>query len=118
MLKMTLSTRLMSGRSKAGGERLIREELDEHIILRTSWVFSKTGKNFVATIRRLAKERDEVKVVNDQRGGPTSADCIAKMLLKIANKHLQGDATPWGTYHYTGSPAVSWYEFAEAIFKN
>ena len=105
------------GKSKAEGELLIRKEIDEHIILRTSWVFSKTGKNFVTTMRRLAKERDEVKVVDDQRGSPTSANCIAKILLSIASKYLQGDATPWGTYHYTGSPAVSWYEFAETIFR-
>lgn len=105
------------GKSKAEGERLTREELDEHIIIRTSWVFSKTGKNFVTTMRRLAKERDELKVVDDQRGGPTPADCIAKVLLNIASKYLQGDATPWGTYHFTGSPAVSWHGFAEAIFQ-
>lgn len=105
------------GKSKAEGERLLREMLDEHIILRTSWVFSTTGKNFVTTMRLLGKEFDELKIVDDQRGGPTSADCIASVLMKIAGKYLQGDSIPWGTYHYSGRPVVSWYEFAEEIFK-
>ena len=105
------------GKSKAEGERLVREILNAHIILRTSWVFSKTGKNFVTTMRRLGKERDELKIVDDQRGGPTSADCIANVLMGIANQYLQGKAISWGTYHYAGSPVVSWYEFAEAIFE-
>ena len=105
------------GKSKAEGERLVREVLNAHIILRTSWVFSKTGKNFVTTIRRLGKERDELKIVDDQRGGPTSAECIAKVLMRIASQYLQGKAISWGTYHYAGSPIVSWYEFAEAIFE-
>ena len=105
------------GKSKAEGERLVREVLNAHIILRTSWVFSKTGKNFVTTMRRLGKERDELKIVDDQRGGPTSADCIANVLMRIASQYLQGNAISWGTYHYAGSPIVSWYEFAEAIFE-
>ena len=105
------------GKSKAEGERLLREVLNSHIILRTSWVFSAAGKNFVTTMRRLGKERDELKIVNDQRGGPTSADCIANVLMSIASQYLKGEDIPWGTYHYAGSPVVSWYEFAEAIFE-
>jgi len=105
------------GKSKAEGERLVREVLNAHIILRTSWVFSASGKNFVTTMRRLGKERDELKIVDDQRGGPTSADCIANVLMRIASQYLQGKAIFWGTYHYVGSPVVSWYEFAEAIFE-
>ena len=105
------------GKSKAEGERLVREVLNAHIILRTSWVFSAAGKNFVTTMRRLGKERDELKIVDDQRGGPTSADCIANVLMDIASQYLQGKAISWGTYHYSGSPVVSWYEFAEAIFE-
>ena len=105
------------GKSKAEGEKLLRGILDNHIILRTSWVFSSTGKNFVTTMRRLGKERDELKIVDDQRGGPTSADCIASVLMSIAGQYLQGEEIPWGTYHYAGSPVVSWYEFAEAIFE-
>jgi dTDP-4-dehydrorhamnose reductase len=105
------------GKSKAEGERLVREKLISHIILRTSWVFSRTGKNFATTMRRLGKERDVLKIVDDQRGGPTSADCIANVLMRIASQYLQGKAISWGTYHYAGSPIVSWYEFAEAIFE-
>lgn len=104
------------GKSKAEGERLVREVLNAHIILRTSWVFSANGKNFVTTMRRLGKKRDEIKVVHDQRGGPTSANCIASVLMTIASQYLQGEEISWGTYHYAGSPVVSWYEFAGAIF--
>ena len=68
-------------------------------------------------MRRLGKERDELKVVNDQRGGPTSADCIANVLLGITSQYLQGKVISWGTYHYAGLPIVSWYEFAEEIFE-
>jgi len=105
------------GKSKAEGERRVREVLNAHIILRTSWVFSSAGKNFVTTMRRLGKERDELKIVDDQRGGPTSADCIANVLMDIASQYLQGKAISWGTYHYAGSPIISWYEFAKAIFE-
>ena len=105
------------GKSKAEGERLVTDLLKQYIILRTSWVFSAAGKNFVTTMRRLGKERDELKIVDDQRGGPTSADCIANVLMRIASQYLQGNTIPWGTYHYAGSPIVSWYEFAGAIFE-
>ena len=105
------------GKSKAEGERRVREVLNAHIILRTSWVFSAAGKNFVSTMRRLGKERDELKIVDDQRGGPTSADCIASLLMSIASQYVQDKAIPWDTYHYAGSPVVSWYQFAEAIFE-
>ena len=99
------------GRTKLAGELAVQEDADKYIILRTSWVFSKDGKNFVNTILRLAKERDELKVVNDQFGGPTSAECIAEVLLQLATGHEE----QWGVYHYSGQPFVSWYEFAKQI---
>lgn len=102
------------GRTKLAGELAVQEEAQKHIILRTSWVFSKEGKNFVNTILRLAKERDELKVVNDQFGGPTSAECIAEVLLQLATEHKEH----WGVYHYSGQPFVSWYEFAKKIVKH
>ena len=102
------------GRTKLAGELAVKEETDKYIILRTSWVFSKDGKNFVNTILRLAKERDVLKVVNDQCGGPTSAECIAEVLLQLANKHKE----QWGIYHYSGQPYVSWYEFSKYIIGN
>jgi len=104
------------GKSKAEGEKLIREVLEKHVILRTSWIFSMTHKNFVTKILELGKKLDNLKVINDQRGCPTAADCIAKVLMDITSKCIKSDAFPWGTYHYSGLPAVSWYEFAEAIF--
>ena len=99
------------GRTKLAGELAVQKRTKKYIILRTSWVFSKDGKNFVNTILRLAKERDELKVVNDQFGGPTSAECIAKVLLQFATKHKEH----WGIYHYSGQPFVSWFEFAKKI---
>ena len=99
------------GRTKLAGELAIQDETKKYIILRTSWVFSKEGKNFVNTILRLAKERDELKVVNDQFGGPTSAECIADVLLQLATENKER----WGIYHYSGQPFVSWCEFAKKI---
>jgi len=77
------------GRTKLAGELAVQEETQKYIILRTSWVFSKDGKNFVNTILRLARERDELKVVNDQFGGPTSAECISEVLLQLATEHKE-----------------------------
>jgi len=101
------------GRTKLAGEIAIQEEAEKYIILRTSWVFSKNGKNFVNTILKLAKERDDLMVVNDQFGGPTSAESIAKVLLHLANAHKE----QWGIYHYSGLPFVSWFEYTRIIFK-
>jgi len=101
------------GRTKLAGELAIQEETKKYIILRTSWVFSNDGKNFVNTVLRLAKDRDELKLVNDQFGGPTSAECIAEVLLRLATEHLER----WGVYHYSGQPFVSWHEFAKKILE-
>mgnify|MGYP001334165669 CR=1 FL=1 len=106
------------GKSKADGEKLIYNILQQYIILRTSWIFSNTGNNFVNTMRRLGRERDELKVVNDQQGGPTPASCIAKVLLEISLKYLTRKIVPWGLYHYSGEPAVTWYDFADRIFQS
>ncbi|MES2203864.1 MAG: dTDP-4-dehydrorhamnose reductase [Pseudomonadota bacterium] len=103
------------GETKLIGEKQLIALARKYIILRTSWVFSATGNNFVKTMLRLFRERTEVSVVNDQLGGPTSADAIAKALLKIAARALEPDFNNWGVYHFSGEPAVSWYEFACAI---
>ena len=100
------------GRTKLAGELAIQEETKKHIILRTSWVFTKNGKNFLNTILS-AKESDELKVVNDQFGGPTSAECIAEVLLRLTTEHKE----QWGIYHYSGQPFVSWYEYAKYIIE-
>jgi dTDP-4-dehydrorhamnose reductase len=104
------------GRSKLMGELAVRNTLHNYIILRTSWVFSEYGNNFVKTMLRLGSERDELSVVDDQIGGPTSAMGIAKTLLKIAKQYEFGAQVQWGVYHYCGAPYVSWFGFAEEIF--
>jgi dTDP-4-dehydrorhamnose reductase len=107
------------GSSKLAGENAIREILDEHIILRTSWVFGVSGTNFVKTMLRLGKENEELGVVADQYGAPTSARAIAKTIAGIVDhimSELESDQI-WGTYHYSGFPFVSWAEFAKEIFE-
>jgi dTDP-4-dehydrorhamnose reductase len=88
------------------------------MIIRTSWLYSSYGKNFVKTILRLATERDELNVVNDQEGSPTYAGDLAEALLTIIGKVEEGSAdfTP-GIYHYSNEGSCSWYKFAKAIMK-
>ncbi len=105
------------GASKAAGESVLRETLEAHIILRTSWVFSAQGNNFVKTMLRLGKERDQLGIVSDQKGCPTSAASIADVLLRIADRYLQGEIVIWGTYHYCNQPETTWFEFARCIFE-
>lgn len=98
------------GASKEAGERLVRETLPgRHVIARTSWLFGAHGKNFVATIRRLAASRPEVPVVADQFGCPTHTADLARTLVRLAEDPLPG------TYHACGATRCSWYEFARAI---
>jgi dTDP-4-dehydrorhamnose reductase len=102
------------GASKLEGEQIIQSIMEKYIILRVSWVFGQYGKNFVKTIIRLAKEREELSIVADQWGNPTAAADIARVLLQLAEQIQQGN-TAWGIYHYCGDGAVSWYQFAEKI---
>ena len=102
------------GRSKAAGEAAVRAAGGSHAILRTSWVFSATGKNFVTTMLQLSERRDALKVVDDQIGGPTPALSIAETLLQMAGAMKAGQAG--GTYHYAGAPATSWRCFARETF--
>ncbi len=104
------------GESKAEGEAVLHRLWPKHVILRTSWVFSATGNNFVKTMLRLGRERDELGVVDDQRGCPTSARSIAAVLLEISQRLLAGENIEWGTYHYCNSPPTTWYAFAREIF--
>ena len=103
------------GRSKLGGETGIRESGVVYAILRTSWVVSAHGANFVKTMLRLSGTRDALNVVADQIGGPTPARDIAKACLQVANQLIQ-DKTKSGTYHFSGATDVSWAEFASEIF--
>ena len=91
---------------------MVLEENKNTTILRTSWVFSEDGSNFVKTMLRLAVDNDSLRIVNDQIGGPTSARDIANAILTIANAN---DATG-GVFHFQGAPPTSWAEFAREIF--
>jgi dTDP-4-dehydrorhamnose reductase len=102
------------GRSKLAGEQGVRDAGGAYAILRTSWVFSAEGANFVKTMLRLGVERDALNVVSDQIGGPTQADAIAQACLAIAAQ-LQTAPDKSGTYHFAGQPATSWAGFARAI---
>lgn len=99
------------GRTKLEGEKGVRASGAIHAILRTSWVFSAHGSNFVKTMLRLSETRDALTIVADQIGGPTPALAIAEACLKIAET-LQVDASLSGTYHFSGAPDVSWADFA------
>jgi dTDP-4-dehydrorhamnose reductase len=102
-------------KSKEAGERAVRDHLASHIILRTSWVFSENGNNFVKTMLRLAKDRTRISVVSDQFGGPSSARAIAQALIEICKSIQMDNENRWGTYHFSQKPYVSWYEFAIEI---
>ena len=104
------------GRSKLKGEQAIKASGCVHAILRTSWVVSAHGNNFVKTMRRLSETRDRITVVDDQTGGPTWARDIAQTCISIAEQLIQ-DQSKSGIYHYSGQPNVSWCEFANAIFE-
>lgn len=103
------------GRSKWAGEEGIRASGCTHAILRTSWVFSAHGANFVKTMLRLSDTRDQISVVDDQIGGPTPARAIAAACLAIAGQ-MQDAPEKTGTYHFSGAPDASWCSFARAIF--
>lgn len=105
------------GESKWLGEQAISAHCLQHIILRTSWVFGLHGNNFVKTMLRLGQERDALNIVSDQIGGPTSASSIAQALWQIAQQYQSNSSCAWGTYHFSGAPTCSWYEFAAEIFK-
>jgi dTDP-4-dehydrorhamnose reductase len=106
------------GRSKLAGERLVTERCENSVVLRTAWVYSPFGANFVRAMLKLNETRDEVDVVADQRGNPTSALDVADALIAIAAR-VKGDASPAlrGVFHMTGSGEATWADFAEAIFR-
>jgi dTDP-4-dehydrorhamnose reductase len=101
------------GRSKLIGEQGVRAAGGNHLILRTSWVVSAHGANFVKTMLRLGRERDSLNVVADQIGGPTPAAAIAQALLTAAKAMTEG--APGGTHHFSGTPDTSWADFARSI---
>lgn len=106
------------GRSKLAGEEFIRTANPQHVILRTAWVYGVYGQNFLKTMVRLAQEREELRVVGDQRGCPTSTADIAEAILAVARRIKNGSPpVVWGTYHFTGSGETSWHGFAKEIVR-
>ncbi len=101
------------GASKALGEKMVRENMEKHYIVRISWLFGKNGKNFVETMLNLAKDHKELKVVNDQHGKPTYTVDLAKAL-----KILIETKPAYGVYHLPNEGQTTWYDFAMEIFKN
>jgi dTDP-4-dehydrorhamnose reductase len=102
------------GRSKLEGEKAIQNVGCRHIILRTAWVYAARGRNFLLTIRRLARERPELRVVNDQFGAPTSAPAIARATGEILSAIARGKGED-GIFHMTAAGRVSWFDFARLI---
>lgn len=103
------------GSTKLNGELAVREAGGPHAILRTSWVVSSHGHNFIKTMLKLGKERDRLTIVADQIGGPTPAAALADTCLAVAGQ-LVADPSKTGTYHVSGGPDVSWADFAREIF--
>ena len=101
------------GRSKLAGEEAVRAHHEQHLILRTSWIFSAHRSNFVKTMLKLGATRTELRVVDDQIGKPTCAATIAQISLAIAPDMQRA----WGTYHLAQPEAVSWHDFATAVFE-
>lgn len=105
------------GRTKLAGERTVAEATNNHVILRTAWVYSPFGRNFLKTMLMLAESRNQINVVDDQFGNPTSALDIADGILAIAGNLLDSDAPQLrGTFHMTGSGSANWADFATEIF--
>ncbi len=103
------------GQTKLDGERAVQAAAGQYAIMRTSWVFSAHGNNFVKTMLRFGAERDRLTIVADQIGGPTASTDIAAAALSMAAT-MRADATKGGIYHFAGAPDVSWADFARVIF--
>lgn len=99
------------GKTKFAGENYVREFSSKYFIVRTAWLYGFSGSNFVYTMRKLAKEKDSINVVNDQKGNPTNANDLAYHILKLI------ETEEYGVYHCTGKGECTWYEFADMIIK-
>lgn len=106
------------GRSKLEGEEAVRAANPKHIILRTSWIFSPGGRNFVKTMLTQAAERPRLRVVNDQRGTPTYAPHLVDVILELARRTSNGEASvEWGIFHAANAGSTTWHGFAEEVFR-
>jgi dTDP-4-dehydrorhamnose reductase len=101
------------GESKLAGEREIKETFKKYFIIRTAWLYGIGGKNFVSTMLKLFKEKEEIKVVSDQWGSPTYTVDLAEVILKMINN----DSDKFGIYHFTNEGVTNWYEFAREIYR-
>jgi len=101
------------GRSKLAGEIEIKNLVNRYFIIRTAWLYGKNGFNFVNTMLRLFKEKDLVRVVDDQWGSPTYARDLAELILKI----IESDSNQYGIYHFTNEGVTTWYKFAKEIYR-
>jgi dTDP-4-dehydrorhamnose reductase len=104
-------------KSKAEGDREVAVRSKKYIILRTAWLYSIYGLNFVKTMLKLGHEKETLRVVDDQHGCPTDAADLAEAILLIARQIQENRQVPWGTYHYCGKGRTSWYGFAKKIFE-
>ena len=103
------------GESKLAGEQAITAVQGKHLILRTSWVYSTHGHNFLLTMQRLLQEKPELRIVADQIGAPTWAGTIANSTLALIERWQAGESGAWGTYHLSAQGETSWFGFAQAI---
>lgn len=103
------------GQSKLAGEQAIAAVGGQYLVLRTSWVYSNHGKNFLLTMQRLLQEKPQMRIVADQIGAPTWAGSIADSTLALIERWQAGTAGEWGMYHLTAQGETSWFGFAEAI---
>jgi dTDP-4-dehydrorhamnose reductase len=106
------------GASKLAGEQAIQAVGGEHLILRTSWVYSLQGRNFLLTMQRLLQERESLSVVDDEIGAPTWAGTIASVTTEMIRKWRNGTGGPSGLYHLTATGETSWYGFACSIARH
>jgi dTDP-4-dehydrorhamnose reductase len=104
------------GASKLGGELAVRTACPRHVIIRTAWVVSAHGSNFIKTMLKVGAERASLNVVDDQRGSPTGAADLAAVAATIAMALVTDPASPTGTYHFSNAGEVSWFGFAQEIF--
>ena len=105
------------GASKAQGEDNVRNLLARHVIIRTSWLYSATGHNFVKTMLRLGREKSVLKIVDDQHGCPTSAADLADGIWQIVAAVRRDERSFWGTYHFCNQGETTWYGLAQAVFE-
>ena len=114
--KMTANPLSVYGKSKLKGEEALQEHAGEWIILRTSWLYSEFGLNFVKTMMKLMSEREQLSIVNDQRGTPTYAADLAEMILHLL-QHAEENEWKSGIYHFSNRGETSWFGFAQEIMK-